>query len=167
MARLGPILISTCPALGWKVENSKSPVENLRSLVHKLSLSIEKIITGRLSGEQEIEERRKLAQALNDTGMSLAAIPLMQTELDTKTCSTLSQEIEEKNNADLLATLLSLHTNSPKLRKDSLQYEEAAPEIQTAYFVKLSLYQIELHRRKIKSGSNVTKKIIKRSPLPN
>jgi hypothetical protein len=142
-----PILKTSCKSLGWKLNKKQSAYENLECLLNKISRIEAKIRKGNLPIEEEKMYRNTLRSSMNELGQSLTSIRALKKSLTSKMTKALVDSLESKKTIGLWTELIANLKLSERVRKESVEFEEAYEEIEANHFAKISLYNMEIERR--------------------
>lgn len=145
--RITPILIKESKEFDWKISKKKSALENLSELLDKVSKEVRTVRAQKISVSKEQEKRAKLQKAVTKMGTNLESLLALKEVANSDNILKLNKELKKKTDAELSREFLFLVKNIEKLRNNSTAYEEAWREIESEYFLKVSLYNAEILRR--------------------
>ena len=145
--RITPILIKESKEFDWKISKKKSALENLSELLDKVSKEVRTVRAQKISVSKEQEKRAKLQKAVTKMGTNLESLLALKEVANSDNILKLNKELKKKTDAELSREFLFLVKNIEKLINNSTAYEEAWREIESEYFLKVSLYNAEILRR--------------------
>ena len=145
--RIAPLLCKEIPSLKWKVKKSKSALDNLQEALAKVGVLIAKLESGKLPVPEQLATKETLKNALQEAGQSISGVRWLAKSSTQKWAAEKDKSLASKSDSTLLREFLRLARNEPKIRSRSHHYEEAWPEVEANYFLKVSLYRTELARR--------------------
>jgi hypothetical protein len=145
-----PILKTSCEALGWKLNKKLTASRNMELLLDKVSKIENKIKKGNLPIEEEKKLRNQLRESMGELGQSLSSINALKKVLKTQAIEQLVKSFEVKKTLSLWTDLIANLKMTERVRKESVEFDEAWEEIEANHFAKISLYNLEIERRDIK-----------------
>ena len=144
--RINPILNDKITAINWKINQDKDARENLKDIISIIKEKIENIQGGKLKVEHHIKEKKELLKTLKETGQNLLSIAVLEKEITKRWTKELSKKLKTKTTPEILREFLKLKEKENNIRMESAEFDEAWVEIEAKYFLKMSLYQMELHK---------------------
>jgi len=144
-----PILKTSCKSLGWKLNKKYTAAKNMELLLEKIEKLTSKIRKAELPVEENKKYRAKLQESMTELGQTLSSIQALSKALRSKQAEDLSKSLETKKTIALWTDLIANLKMSEKVRKQSLDFDEAWEEIEANHFAKITLYNMEIERREL------------------
>jgi DNA repair exonuclease SbcCD ATPase subunit len=149
--KITPFLQKEIPSLHWKINPTKTALENLQEALEELQKQKKSLEKNPHTTPNEprthIQNLEKLEQALEESQITLASLDLLQLVLKKKKFQSENKKIEELPFNNLNQILLNLYAKTPAIRRGSENFPGAELEIQADHAAMLSLYQTEFHKR--------------------
>lgn len=145
--RLYPLIVKQSKYLDWKLNKNKSPLENMKILLERILKEVKSIRKQKITAPQEKTNRQRLHSLLEELGINLQSVEALYERSNSQRAIEINKKIEAKSTPDLNRDFLALAKNIENVREKSTGYQEAWKEIESEYFLKLSLYNIEILRR--------------------
>lgn len=145
--RINAIMKTECKALGWKIDKTKSAQDNLKNLLLPLKEIILDLKERKSPPEEYIKFREKLKSATEELGQTITSLELLASKITNKKAKKLSDLLEKKSKQEVLLAFLRLATGQEKIRAKSHSYQDAWPDLEADYMIKLSITFVELSKR--------------------
>jgi hypothetical protein len=147
LKRIQGININSVKALKWKIDPKKNAQENLNDLLEPLVSMIKSVKNDELTINKEKETRKTISLALKELKQNIPSVLLLERLNRSKKFKEKAAALEKKPLVLLVREFLKLAEGENAIRQKSSDYDSAWEEIEGEYFLKFSLYQMELFRR--------------------